>query len=292
MRPLQISLIRAATITTVATALAATTARPAHALSATPPIDSTTIGIAPFVIDPKDTLLAPLSFGFPDLLTTDLSRSRQLALVERARLATILRELDLVRTPGVSQAGAPQIGRLVQARRIITGSLKRTNSNTVLFEAQINDVETGRVLQAVQATAPLNDLLVAEKEVALRIFASLGVVLTPAERALVDQMPTRNLAALLAYSQGVRDEVNGQYALAMRSFRAATKLDPGFSRANDRRQESIANLPPFAATTVLEIVNQSMQQIPTSLKPGMATDPAYPSAAAAPATIVINISRP
>ena len=255
--------------------------------------DSTTIAVMPFLIDKGDTLLAPLAFGMPDLLTTDLSRSRRLALVERAHMATILRELDLVKTGGVTQAGAPRIGRLVQARRVVTGSLRRLNPATVLFEAQVNDVETGRVLQAVSATAPLNDLLIAEKQVALRIFTTLGVVLTPQERALVDQTPTKNLAALLAYSQGVQAEVNGQYALAMRSFRAARKLDPAFARAGDRQQEAEANLPNFATSAVLTIVNRPLESIPATLTRGTATDPSLPGAlAAARATVIVNISRP
>jgi TolB-like protein len=251
--------------------------------------DSTTIAVMPFAIDGSDTLLAPLSFGMPDLLTTDLSRSRQLALVERAHMATILRELDLVKSGGVTQAGAPRVGRMMQARRVVTGTLRRVNPNTVLFEAQVNDVETGRVLQAVSATAPLNDLLIAEKQVALRIFTALGIVLTPQERALVDQTPTKNLAALLAYSQGVQADVNGQYALARRSFRAAAKLDPAFSRAADRQHEAEASLPNFAASAALTIVNRPLESIPTALTRGLATDL---SLGAARATVIVNISRP
>lgn len=253
--------------------------------------DTTTIAVMPFAIDRSDTLLAPLSFGMPDLLTTDLSRSRQLALVERAHMATILRELDLVNSGGVTQAGAPRVGRMMQARRVVTGTLRRVNPNTILFEAQVNDVETGRVLQAVSATAPLNDLLIAEKEVALRIFTTLGIVLTPQERALVDQTPTKNLAAILAYSQGVQADVNGQYALATRSFRAAAKLDPAFSRAADRQHEAEASLPNFAASAALTIVNRPLESIPTALTRGLATDLSL-GAAGARATVIVNISRP
>lgn len=255
--------------------------------------DSTTIAVMPFVIDKSDTLLAPLSYGMPDLLTTDLSRSRRLTLVERSQMSAILRELDLAKTGGVTQAGAPRVGRMMQARRVVTGSLRRVNPNTIMFEAQVNDVETGRVLQAVSATAPLNDLLVAEKQVALRIFTTLGVQLTPQERALVDQTPTKNLAALLAYSQGVQAEVNGQYALAMRRFRAAAKLDPAFAKAADRQHEAEAALPNFSTSAALTIVNRPLESIPATLTRGLATDPSFPAAAAAAkATVIVNISRP
>jgi TolB-like protein len=265
-------------------------ARPARAALVTAAAaDSIRIGVVPFVVDAADTLLAPLAYGLPDLLTTDLARSRQLVLVVRSHLATILRELDLARPGGVQQAGAPRFGRLVQAERLVTGSIRLVDANTIVFSVQINDVETGQIVEAVSSPAPLNDLLIAEKEVVLRIFGTLGVLLTPQERARVDQTPTKNLAALLAYSQGVKAEVNGQYALALRRFRAAGRLDPAFKRAMERQQEIEGSIPNFATFAALEVVNRPLESIPVTLTRGLATDPALP---APKATLIVNISRP
>src|SRR5262249_20894289 len=36
-------------------------------------LDTARVGVVPFTVDPSDTLLAPLAYGLPDLLTTDLA---------------------------------------------------------------------------------------------------------------------------------------------------------------------------------------------------------------------------
>src|SRR5262249_32672403 len=55
-----------------------------------------TLAVVPFTVATRDTLLTPLGFGLADLLTTDLSQSSQLQMVERLRIDAILRELRLV----------------------------------------------------------------------------------------------------------------------------------------------------------------------------------------------------
>jgi hypothetical protein len=85
---------------------------------------------------------------------------------------------------------------------------------------------------------PLASIFDAEKSLAYRLFEELGVTLTPAERAAVEQRPTANLTAFLAYSRGVRDEAFGQYAAAAANFRAAVTADPSFGAARTRLQSA------------------------------------------------------
>ncbi|MEP7344507.1 MAG: CsgG/HfaB family protein, partial [Gemmatimonadaceae bacterium] len=56
------------------------------------------LGVTPFRLTSSDATLTALGYALADLLTTDLSRSAQLQLVERARLGEVLRELDLVKS--------------------------------------------------------------------------------------------------------------------------------------------------------------------------------------------------
>ena len=48
----------------------------------------------------------------------------------------------------------------------------------------------------------VNAVLDAEKAFVFAVFDRMGVILTLAERTLVEQRPTKSLAALLAYSRG------------------------------------------------------------------------------------------
>jgi TolB-like protein len=191
------------------------------------------VGVSPFAVGAVDTLIAPLSYGLADLLVTDLAHSAQLRVVDRLRLDALLREISMVEAGRVDPATAPRVGRLVGARRLVVGALAQ-QGNRVEIQARVADVVTGDVRSAVTASASLNEILDAEKELAMRLFRELGVNLTPAEQRAVEARPTRNLAALLAYSRGVRYEVEGRYDAAASEYRGALRLDPTFTLAGAR----------------------------------------------------------
>lgn len=251
--------------------------------------DSLVVGVFPFAAERGDTLLGPLAYGLADLLSTDIARSRRLTVVERAQLGAILREIDLGASGAVDPATAPRAGRLIAARRVVVGSLRRRGDRDIVFEARVADVESGRVDTALVASASLVDVLSAEKAIAHRLFESLGIVLTPQERALVDQRPTANLAALLAYGQAVQAEVDGQYAAAARAFRRAAAADPGFTHALSRAQQARGAATGGSVGAIVDRVNRPLETNATTIKSGLATDPAFPSSQA---TIIVRITRP
>ena len=192
------------------------------------------LGITPFAVSSSDTTIAPLAYGLADILTTDLERSGQLQIVDRLRLDALLREVQLVEAGRVDPTTAPRVGKLVGARRLVIGALSQRPGGQLAIDARIADVATGVVQTGVSAAAPLADILAAEKELALRLLGQLGVNLTPAARAMIEERPTRNIAALLAYSRAVRFEVRGDYTRAAQEYRAALRLDPNFALAGDR----------------------------------------------------------
>ncbi len=201
------------------------------------PVTGNSLGIPPLEVASADTALAPLGYGLADLLITDLARSRKLVVVDRIRLDAVLRELRLVESGRVDPETAPRIGRLVQARRLVLGRLRDRPGGGLAIEAGIADVATGQLRSAVSAGARLEDILEAEKELAFRLLDELDVTLTPAERSAVEQLPTRSVGALLAYSRGVKYETEGRYEAAAREYIQALRLDPGFGAATANLEE-------------------------------------------------------
>jgi TolB-like protein len=194
-------------------------------------LEARSLGIPPFDISPPDTALIPLAYGLADLLTTDLARSRRLQVVDRVQLNAILREIDLVKSGSVDSNTAPRVGKLIQARRLVLGYLGWTPKGELGLNANIADVESGEVRTAVAARTKIDDILRAEKQLAFQLFDALGVRLSPKEQAAVEQMPTRNVDAFLAYSRGVRFEAEGRYVAAAQEYQQAAALDPGFKAA-------------------------------------------------------------
>ncbi|HEX5435548.1 MAG TPA: CsgG/HfaB family protein [Gemmatimonadaceae bacterium] len=261
-----------------------------------------TLGVAPFDVASSDTLIAPLAYGLADLLMTDLARSSQVQVVDRLRLDALLGELHLAASGRVDSATAPRVGKLVGARRLVVGNLAMRPGSQLMIEARVANAATQQIRQAVSASAPLDDILSAEKALAFRLFDQLGVTLSPAERAAVEQRPTKNISALLAYSRGVRFDVEGNYSAATREFQSALRLDPGFQQAGVRMRGAEAQTSPApvsavtrvgslarATSTAVNGVNQISIAPVGGSQAGGPSDPAFPTQTV---TILITITTP
>jgi TolB-like protein len=216
-----------------------------QALAAESKIDAAKIparsfAVLPFTVAERDTLLTPLGFGIADLLTTDLTRSPQLHLVERLHTDAILRELDLVDAGITDPRTAPRVGKLMGARRLLIGSIMTSRPGIVRLNARVVDVISGTVQELTTADAPLDHIVDAEKELALLLLERLGITLTPAQRVLVEQKQTTQLAAVVAYGRGVDADAHGDVAAALAAYSDAARIDVTFSAA---RAQSVAAAP-------------------------------------------------
>jgi TolB-like protein len=181
------------------------------------------------------------------MIITDLSRSAQLTVVERDRMQALADEIRLGASDRVDGATAARAGRLMQAGRLISGSIVQTG-NDIRLTSSIVEVSTSQIGAAVEVPSPLDAIFAAEKQLVLRIFEQLGVTLTPAERQLVDRRPTSNLEAFLAYSRGLQAVDDGRFQDAARFFESARTLDPGFGAASARFNAAQAAIAGAAVT--------------------------------------------
>lgn len=223
-------------------------------------IPARTFAVLPFAVAATDTLLQPLSFGLADLLIGDLAKSPELRLVERLQTNAMLRELSLVDAGVTDPAQAPRVGKLVGARRILIGEAARGNGGTVRLAARVVDVVGASVLDIVSAEAPIDRVIDAEKELALLILERLGIRLTPAQRARVEQRQTTQLAALVAYGRGVQAEAKGDAAGASAAFEEASRLDAAFAAARTHGAPAPAAAAQRAASIarVVEVTTQAI----------------------------------
>ena len=272
-----------------------------------PPAGGHTVGVAP--LHSADSALAPLGYALSDLLLTDLSRSRQLQVVDRTALHAMLRELDLAASGRVDSTTAPRTGRLLRANQLIVGGIAGSGEGALRVDSRVADVASGRVELAASTNTRLEDVLDAEKALVFQLFERLGVTLTPAERAAVEQRPTANLAALFAYGRAVRYEVQGRYAPAAAEYARAARLDPGFAMAQTRlfdvtTQADMGPLPVVPVTgeqagysagtttlgsTMVDQINRTYPIVPSSATSRTAADPIFPITQA---TILITVILP
>lgn len=189
-----------------------------------------TLAIMPFdnnsVTDRAE--LEPLRQGLAAILTTDLSRnSGGLKLVEREKIASVLKEIAMGQTGAIDQSTATQVGRILGARNIAFGSFMALGK-TVRIDLRIIVVETGELLVAESVSGSSNEFIALASRLAGIIAESLKVSL-----ASPGKSSSSNIEAAVFFSRGIEALDGGDKKAARRWFNKSVELDSGFKARVD-----------------------------------------------------------
>jgi len=202
-------------------------------------VDPNTVAVVPMEYQGGSDKYQPLGRGLAEMFTTDLANVGRLKIVERVRLQAILDELKLSRSKYIEQSTAPRVGQLLGAGRVVGGSYFVTDDEQLRLQVTLANVATGeRIPQLDRQKAGLDELFDLQKNVTFSIIDQLGVELTPQEKAAIQEVPTQNIQAFLAYSRGLMEEDRGNYGAAARFYQQAQSIDPNFEQAAQREQKA------------------------------------------------------
>ena len=209
------------------------------------------VAVLPFRFAGSDSSLRPLERGLADLVVTDLARVDELTVVERAQVQVLLDEIALSASGRVAEDAAVRSGRILQAGRVVQGAITQLpgNGETIRLDGAVIDVPTSEAHPAAGLADDVDALFDLQKRFTYSVLDALRIQPSAEERAAIDARPTRSLAAFLAYSAGLEAEDAGRFDLANRRFDEALELDPSFSAARERRQESQASMSAAASST-------------------------------------------
>lgn len=133
------------------------------------------IAVIDFSNDTGDTKLDHLKKGLSESLITKLAGYKDLKIVERSKLDAALKELGFGQTLYADSSTAAQIGKVVGANTIVSGSLVKAGSR---FEMNVRvfDVETSRILVSEgYAFQSENETLDVVKYLSMRIPHEFGI---------------------------------------------------------------------------------------------------------------------
>jgi tetratricopeptide (TPR) repeat protein len=197
------------------------------------------VAVFPFLFAAQDTALRPVARAVAQFLATDLGRVGRITVLERAAVSALLQEWRLAESMLVDQATAVRSGYLLRAGRVVQGRVDG-DATALALETALVTVRPGETAapRTIAQRDALDRLLDLEKQLALEVFASMGVQLTDAERDQVLSRPTGNLQAVLAYGRGLEAMDAGNYAVAAQHFAEATRLDGGFEAARTSAQRA------------------------------------------------------
>jgi TolB-like protein len=103
-----------------------------------------TLAVLYFDYSGNDEEMAFLRKGLTQMLVTDLSQTKDLRVVDRVDLESVMQELKLNRSNKIDKATANRIGKLLGARFLITGGYFEFRGR-LRVDAKVIDVETGAV---------------------------------------------------------------------------------------------------------------------------------------------------
>ncbi|MEZ5065955.1 MAG: protein kinase [bacterium] len=179
-----------------------------------------------------------LSSGVPAMLITGLAQTPGLDLVSSQRVESILHQIGRENAERIDQAILDAISQQAGAGAVVVGSIFKSG-DTIRIDVQVEDVDTGRVLLARNASGtevfPLVDQL------ALDIRRGLELSGGP-DPSPVTEVTSPSLEAWESYEQGVRAYEGLRLSDAVSSFEHAIALDENFALARARLAATFSTL--------------------------------------------------
>ena len=183
------------------------------------------IAVLPFenLSDEKEN--AYFADGVQDDILTNLSKIGDLKVISRTSVMSYRGH-----TPNVRD-----IGKALGVSTILEGSVRRAG-NRVRVSVQLIDATTDEHLWANDYDRDLTDVFAIQTDLAQKIANELQAKLSPIEKARIENKPTQNNEAYLAFVEGHDlftrpDKFENETLKAEQLFEKATKLDPNFALA-------------------------------------------------------------
>jgi TolB-like protein/Tfp pilus assembly protein PilF len=163
--------------------------------------------------------------GIHDDILTQISKIRALKVISRTSVMEYRNTTKNLKT----------IGEELGAATILEGGVQRAGDR-VRINVQLIDSATDKHLWADTYDRQLTaaNIFTIQSEIATAIADALRATLSPEEQALIDTVPTENMAALEAYFRGkqrMERRTSAALAEAVNNFNRAIELDPSFALA-------------------------------------------------------------
>ncbi|MDO8666964.1 MAG: CsgG/HfaB family protein [Gemmatimonadales bacterium] len=179
--------------------------------------------------DPDD--YQALRRGLASMTIGEIAVNPAVRVVERAQLQQILQEQNLGREGRVEANTIVQIGRLIGARYMVTGTLYDVRGS-FRIDARLFDAETGQILRTQRVTGRLDNVFELVSQLATQLMRDAN--LPPLERRVQEERQRQGnppTQAVMAYSRAVLYADRGDTNRAVEQYRAALTAFPNYTQA-------------------------------------------------------------
>jgi TolB-like protein len=211
----------------------------AQARPATPPAQDARPGMAVLDFDIGATIgqdpddYQALRRGLASMTLSELAVNPGVRVVERAQLQQLLTEQNLGREGRLDQSTIVNIGRLIGARYMVTGTLYDVRGD-FRIDARIIDAETGQVLRTQRVNGRLDNVYDLVTRLATQLMRDANLPALPRQVEQTRQaQPNPPTQAVMAYSRAVLYADRGDTQRAVEQYRRATQIFPQYTRARE-----------------------------------------------------------
>ena len=178
----------------------------------------------------------PLSKGLADMLITDLSNVKSIQIVEREKLESLLKEIDLGEGKFIDESTAQKLGKGLGAGYMLTGSYL-IMGETMRIDVRLVNVGTGEVSMGEEITGEKNTFFELEKDLVEKLIKALNLTLSKSEQRRIKKVQTESFDSFNAYSTALDSYDKGEYEESQAYLEKAVDIDSDFENALDRLDE-------------------------------------------------------
>ncbi|MCU0642769.1 MAG: CsgG/HfaB family protein [bacterium] len=177
-----------------------------------------------------------LSPGIAEIMITELSNIQSIKLVERQKINSLMREMELSQSGLISEDKGIQVGKLLGAQFLVMGSYMVSFGEKIRVDMRIVEVETGLTIKAEQVTDKVKNLFGIIKKLNEKITNNLDIKLSKQEQqALKSSEISQDVIEI--FSKGLEFEKRGKVDEAKKMYYQTLKKDSNFEPAKKRLQE-------------------------------------------------------
>ena len=171
-----------------------------------------------------------------DMLTTDLS-GLDLNIVNRNNLKEIIKEQKFITSSGLVDKQSIELGRILGASKIITGSYTIFNKK-IRIDINFIDVESGLTDLSSSIDGKFDDFLLLEKKAVIDLASKLGIDIDDYAELKIMQLETEKIEAIEYNYKGVQAYDTEETDKAIEYFNEALTIDPFYESATKNLESS------------------------------------------------------
>lgn len=190
---------------------------------------TTTLTVGPLIARREDQTW--LNKAIADLLIKNLSEVQSLVVLEREKMQTFSKEIELGDSAVFSQEKALRVGRVAKVETVIYGNYL-LSGNRITISIFLLDLDTQDVLQTEEITGDYDQLRTLIQALVFQFLANRNIDLSPTEKEKIRFKVTDSMTATEHFYRGIDFYDQGQYPEAFGEFLRAANQDSQFLEAS------------------------------------------------------------